>query len=79
MQSLDELTDNALLDRLQRGAFAYISENTNPANGLVADTSRAGSPCSIAVIGGHGRAANRRTPLIDDIRRHAIDNGPWRH
>jgi len=51
MKSLDELTDDALLDRLQQGAFAYISENTNPANGLVADTSRAGSPCSIAVVG----------------------------
>jgi len=51
MLSLNELTDDALLDRLQRGAFAYISENTNSANGLVADTSRAGSPCSIAVVG----------------------------
>jgi hypothetical protein len=51
MQPLVELTDDALLDRLQRGAFAYIRENTNPANGLVADTSRAGSPCSIAVVG----------------------------
>jgi hypothetical protein len=51
MQSLDQLTDDALLDRLQRGAFAYISENTNAANGLVADTSRARSPCSIAAVG----------------------------
>jgi hypothetical protein len=51
MQTLTELTDDALLDRLQRGAFAYLSENTNADNGLVADTSRAGSPCSIAVVG----------------------------
>ena len=46
-----ELTDEALLDRLQRAAFTYLSENTSPHNGLVADTSRAGSPCSIAVVG----------------------------
>jgi hypothetical protein len=51
MPSPDELTDDALLDRLQRGAFEYIAENTNSANGLVADTSRAESPCSIAVVG----------------------------
>jgi hypothetical protein len=51
MQALDEVTDGALLDRLQRGAFAYFTENTNPRNGLVADTSRGGSPCSIAVVG----------------------------
>src|ERR1700728_880921 len=46
-----ELTDDALLDRLQRAAFTYLGENTNAHNGLVADTSRAGSPCSIAVVG----------------------------
>ena len=51
MQALPELTDDALLDRLQRGAFAYFAENINASNGLVADTSRAGSPCSIAVVG----------------------------
>jgi hypothetical protein len=51
MQALTEATDRALLDRLQRGAFAYFTENTDSRNGLVADTSRAGSPCSIAVVG----------------------------
>jgi hypothetical protein len=51
VQALHEVTDVELLDRLQRGAFAYFTENTNPRNGLVADTSRAGSPCSIAVVG----------------------------
>jgi len=40
-----------LLDRLQRGAFNYLNDYANPENGLVADTSRAGSPCSIAVVG----------------------------
>jgi hypothetical protein len=44
-------SDGRLTDRLQRGAFDYIRRYTNPANGLVADTSRPGSPCSIAVVG----------------------------
>lgn len=39
------------LDRLQRAAFGYFVEATNSANGLIADTSREGSPCSIAVVG----------------------------
>ena len=45
------LPDDALLDRFQRSAFGYFLEHYNPANGLVADTSRSGSPCSIAVVG----------------------------
>ncbi|KIQ96546.1 glucoamylase family protein [Lysobacter sp. A03] len=45
------MTDERLIDRLQRAAFGYFSGAFNPANGLVADTSRAGSPCSIAVVG----------------------------
>ena len=44
-------SDDALLDRLQRAAFDYFVQAHNPLNGLVADTSRTGSPCSIAVIG----------------------------
>ena len=40
-----------MLDRLQRGAFAYITDYANVQNGLIADTSRSGSPCSIAVVG----------------------------
>jgi hypothetical protein len=44
-------TDEVLLERLQRAAFGYFVQNTNPRNGLVADTSRAHSPVSIAVVG----------------------------
>jgi hypothetical protein len=44
-------TDAALVNRLQRGAFDYLWRYGNPENGLVADTSRPGSPCSIAVVG----------------------------
>ncbi|MFP5405525.1 MAG: glucoamylase family protein [Gammaproteobacteria bacterium] len=45
------LTDEALLERLQRAAFDYFPGMTSARNGLVADTSRADSPASIAVIG----------------------------
>jgi hypothetical protein len=39
------------LDQLQRAAFGYFLQAVNPANGLVADTSRESSPSSIAVVG----------------------------
>ena len=39
------------LDQLQRAAFGYSLQAVNPANGLVADTSRENSPSSIAVVG----------------------------
>jgi hypothetical protein len=51
MTQLSTLTDEALLDRLQRAAFDYFVQNMNPRNGLVADTSRDNSPVSIAVVG----------------------------
>ena len=43
--------DEVLLDGLQRAAFGYFVRAANPANGLVADTSREDSPASIAVVG----------------------------
>jgi hypothetical protein len=43
--------DELLLDGLQRAAFGYFLRGVNPANGLVVDTSREGSPVSIAVVG----------------------------
>lgn len=51
MEDLAALSDDPLVTRLQRGAFSYLIDHSNPRNGLVADTSRAGSPCSIAVVG----------------------------
>jgi hypothetical protein len=45
------LSDEAILDRIQRAAFGYFTETFNRANGLVADTTRPGSPSSIAVVG----------------------------
>jgi hypothetical protein len=46
-----QLSDDALIARLQRAAFSYLIEYADPDTGLVADTSRQGSPCSIAVVG----------------------------
>ncbi len=43
--------DDLLLDELQRAAFGYFLKAVNPANGLIADTSRENSPVSIAVVG----------------------------
>jgi len=44
-------SDEDLLDAIEHAAVDYFLESVNPANGLVPDTSRAGSPCSIAVVG----------------------------
>ncbi|MEP6511379.1 MAG: hypothetical protein ABJB02_07285, partial [Dokdonella sp.] len=43
--------DETLLDRIERAAVSYFLQTVNPANGLVPDTTRSGSPCSIAVVG----------------------------
>ena len=41
----------AWIAALQRATFRYFLKETNPANGLVRDASRAGSPASIAAVG----------------------------
>jgi hypothetical protein len=46
-----DLSDEQLLDDVQRETFAFFLQQTNEANGLVADSSRIGSPCSIAATG----------------------------
>jgi len=43
--------DDQTLDQLQRAAFGYFVQAVNPANGLIADTSRENSPASIGVVG----------------------------
>ena len=45
------LSDDEMLDRLQHAAFDYFLHSANPDNGLIADTTRDGSPSSIAVVG----------------------------
>src|ERR1043165_485922 len=44
-------SDELVLNELQRAAFGYFLKAFNPANGLIADTSRENSPVSIAVVG----------------------------
>ncbi len=39
------------LDHIQRDSFAYFVEHASAANGLIPDSSRTGSPCSIATVG----------------------------
>ena len=39
------------LERLQRDAVGYFLRAANPENGLIADSSRPGAPCSIAATG----------------------------
>ncbi len=53
MENSDDtrVMDEQTLDQLQRAAFDYFVQTVNPANGLVADTTRENCPCSIAVVG----------------------------
>jgi hypothetical protein len=44
-------TDDALLDEVQRETFEYFLHEVNERNGLVADCTRPGWPCSIAATG----------------------------
>ncbi|MBY5408649.1 hypothetical protein HFO98_09215 [Rhizobium leguminosarum] len=50
LQRIEDI-DAALVDRLQHSAFKYFLKYSNPENGLVADTSIGGVPCSIAAVG----------------------------
>ena len=46
MDGVRLLSDEALVERLQRAAFSYLVDYADADTGLVADTSRPGSPCS---------------------------------
>ena len=46
---MTELSDDIL--ELQQLAFGYFLDHTNARNGLVADNTGEGSPCSIAATG----------------------------
>ena len=47
----DEKEANEILDELQRGAFKYFLDKTNPQTGLVLDSTWKDSPSSIAAVG----------------------------
>ncbi len=51
MDPITSSESEALLDDVERAAFDYFRQTVNPANGLVADTTREHWPCSIAVVG----------------------------
>ena len=44
-------SDDQFLDRLQYDSISYFVREINPANGLVKDSSRPGSPASVAAVG----------------------------
>ena len=44
-------TETEMLNELLKESFEYFLQNTNPANGLIADKTQKESPCSIAVVG----------------------------
>ncbi len=43
--------DEDFLDKLQYDSISYFVKEMNPANGLIKDSSRPGSPCSVATVG----------------------------
>jgi hypothetical protein len=43
--------DEDFLDKLQYDSILYFVKESNPANGLIKDSSRPGSPCSVAAVG----------------------------
>ena len=45
------IATGVFLDELQRDTFGYFLGETNPANGLVRDSTREGAPSSIAAVG----------------------------
>ena len=45
------ISDEDLLDSIQRQAFTYFEHHANPRNGLMPDSSQEGSPSSIAATG----------------------------
>ncbi len=47
----EQAADEAMLHHLQQQAFRYFLKEVNPVNGLVADKTRLGWPCSIAATG----------------------------
>lgn len=48
---MNEARSDAQLLRLQRDTFGYFIAEVNPANGLIRDTTRPGSHCSITALG----------------------------
>jgi len=43
--------DEEFLEKIERDSFRYFEKEINPENGLIKDSSRPGSPCSVAAVG----------------------------
>ncbi len=68
-------SDDALLDDVQRETFAYFLHEVNERNGLVADCTRPGWPCSIAATGfGLASYPGWRGARLDDARQCGCAN-----
>ncbi len=66
-------TDDSLLEHTARQAFTYFEAHVNPRNGLIADSSRAHAPASIA---GTGMALSLYPIAVERgwyARKHAVD------
>jgi hypothetical protein len=46
-----DLDEEAFLNKLQYDSILYFARESNPANGLIKDSSRPGAPCSVAAVG----------------------------
>ncbi|HTR98288.1 MAG TPA: glucoamylase family protein [Bacteroidota bacterium] len=46
-----QMSDDAILDTVQHGAFNFFWQQANASNGLIKDRSAPGAPCSIASLG----------------------------
>ena len=57
------------LDALQRRSFEYFLNETNPANGLVADRTPPGAPASIAASASRSRPIRSASSGVDDTHR----------
>ncbi len=51
MEAFASSSDEKFLDKLEYDSILYFIRESNPANGLIKDSSRPGSPCSIAAVG----------------------------
>ena len=49
--SVAKVPDEKFIDSVERDTFRYFVEQVNNKNGLIKDSSRSGSPCSIAAVG----------------------------
>lgn len=50
-EAFADSSDENFLDKLEYDSILYFIRESNPANGLIKDSSRPGSPCSTAVVG----------------------------